>query len=358
MRVQSAVKIPAGKARGRPEIGLDQRFGTLFRITAAPQVFASDAGTVEWHCLMPRARVRIGKRSGLRYAEHLNITVAPWKLPIRTLRWGRFATPSDWIVWIDWQGEVRTDAARTAPAHDLGMGGDGGYLSVLLDGSIERSAYPPTAAFPSFHVLWAIFVGRLCGPRWLGIGYAAAIAVSCVTTGMHYIPDVLRLTEWVANSWREWRIGPVRLINHGFYAGAAGFIQVMIVTAALGPGRAWKVMVTAIAGLLGAGAWAQWVEGSSRLRRPFGFYGGLIGVGLACLFFEERWTLVAVQCLGAAMDASPGTPPVPGKRLLSWRAFFSRGRYPRHSPALARDQAGRPGRDCHLSDAALLDFRQ
>jgi hypothetical protein len=68
-------------------------------------IFASAAGSVEWHCLMPRADARINSRSGLGYAEHLNMTIAPWKLPIRTLRWGRFATPSDWIVWIDWLGE-------------------------------------------------------------------------------------------------------------------------------------------------------------------------------------------------------------------------------------------------------------
>ena len=37
----------------------------------------------------------------------------------------------------------------------------------------------------------------------------------------------------------------------------------------------------------------------SRLRRPFGFYGGLIGVGLACLLFDERWTLLAAHCLSA-----------------------------------------------------------
>ena len=68
-------------------------------------IFASDAGTIEWHCLMPRAQARIHSRLGLGYAEHLNITIAPWKLPIRTLKWGRFATPSDWIVWIDWMGD-------------------------------------------------------------------------------------------------------------------------------------------------------------------------------------------------------------------------------------------------------------
>ena len=68
-------------------------------------IFASDAGSIEWHCLMPRAQARMHNRVGLGYAEHLNITIAPWKLPIRTLRWGRFGTPSDWIVWIDWQGD-------------------------------------------------------------------------------------------------------------------------------------------------------------------------------------------------------------------------------------------------------------
>ncbi len=68
-------------------------------------VFASDAGSIEWRCLMPRAETRINDRSGLGYAEHLTITIAPWKLPIRVLRWGRFATPSDWVVWIDWAGD-------------------------------------------------------------------------------------------------------------------------------------------------------------------------------------------------------------------------------------------------------------
>jgi len=68
-------------------------------------VFASDAGLIEWQCFMPRARARIGNRFGLGYAEHLRMTIAPWRLPIRTLRWGRFSTGSDWIVWIDWLGD-------------------------------------------------------------------------------------------------------------------------------------------------------------------------------------------------------------------------------------------------------------
>lgn len=209
----------------------------------------------------------------------------------------------------------------SAPRRDLVPGG---WTSHILQ--FERATYPPVAALPSFHVLWAILVGRVMRPRWLGYCYAAAVAISCVTTGMHYVLDVIlaivvapvilepkRLwdllrcgTERLANSWREWRFGRVRLINHGFYAGAAGFAQVGIVLAAAGPGRKWEVLIIGIAGLVASGGWAQWVEGSSRLRRPFGFYGGLIGVGIACLFFPERWVLLGANCLGAPWTQAIG----------------------------------------------------
>jgi protein-S-isoprenylcysteine O-methyltransferase Ste14 len=244
-------------------------------------------------------------------STYLTVLLAPWcaqtQRDLRRLMisaWVAMAVvfPIYWII------------PSSAPRYPLV---DNSWLAHVL--SFERNSYPPAAAFPSFHVLWAIFVGRLYRPRWLGTTYVATIAVSCITTGMHYIPDViaslliaplflepqrawnwlLRQTQWIANSWQEWRFGSVRIINHGLYAAAAAFVQYAIVTAALGPGREWKVLVIAIAGLLGAGAWAQWIEGSSFLRRPFGFYGGLIGAGLACLVFEERWVLLGATCLGA-----------------------------------------------------------
>lgn len=92
-------------------------------------VYASGAGSIEWRCFMPRAAVRINKRFGLGYAEHLNITIAPWKLPIRTLRWGRFATLSDWIVWIDWVGDFTRRVVY--------WNGEIAPASVLDDGQIE-----------------------------------------------------------------------------------------------------------------------------------------------------------------------------------------------------------------------------
>jgi hypothetical protein len=56
---------------------------------------------------------------------------------------------------------------------------------------LERTTFPPIAAFPSFHVLWAVFLSRMIRPQWVGWAYAAIIAVSCITTGQHFIPDVL-----------------------------------------------------------------------------------------------------------------------------------------------------------------------
>jgi hypothetical protein len=65
----------------------------------------------------------------------------------------------------------------------------GGWIARLL--AFERDACPPSAAFPSFHVLWVILIARVFRPAWIGGLYIAAITASCITTGMHYIPDVL-----------------------------------------------------------------------------------------------------------------------------------------------------------------------
>ncbi len=171
------------------------------------------------------------------------------------------------------------------------------------------------AAFPSFHVFWACaaayvwtWLGRWparAAPLWL-----AGAAASCATTGMHSLADVAgglalflaaawapawwnlmrRCAERVANSWREWRIGPVRIINHGVYAGAAAFAGVLISAALAGPEHVGSLAVCAGCGLLGAAMWGQALTGSRVLLRPFGYFGfvlgaaaGLVGLGLAGL---------------------------------------------------------------------------
>lgn len=68
-------------------------------------IYTSRNGSIEWNCLMPQAHTRFRDRVGLGYVEHLTMTIAPWKLPLQTLLWGRFTSASNWITWIDWQGE-------------------------------------------------------------------------------------------------------------------------------------------------------------------------------------------------------------------------------------------------------------
>lgn len=202
-----------------------------------------------------------------------------------------------------------------------------GAAGALLD--FERQTNVQTAAFPSYHVIWSIIAAESLASafprcRWWWRTWAAVASAACVTTGMHSIADVAGgiavalsivraqpLWNWVrsaverlANSWREWRLGPVRIINHGLYAGAGTFIAYCIVGAIAGPGSERAVAFTAVAALCGAGAWAQWIEGSPRLLRPYGFYGGITGVIVAApiaaaLFGTSAWLLLAAHCVAA-----------------------------------------------------------
>ena len=170
----------------------------------------------------------------------------------------------------------------------------------------EQGSSRGVAAFPAFHVLWPLLVadlwgdnGRATGRRWwtlAGWTIAVAITVGTLTTGMHTMPEALATillfwplrrperswevlraaTERLANSWTEWRIGPIRVINYGFYAAAAAGAGLVIAGTALGA-ETWAVIWVGFCVLVGAGLWAQWLEGSSKLLRPFGWYGGVLG---------------------------------------------------------------------------------
>ena len=185
------------------------------------------------------------------------------------------------------------------------------------------------------HVVWAllaaeVFVGRWTSLRWLWRAWAVFVAASCITTGRNALLDVLAgflvvalvaqagnvwravrdWTERICNSWRDWRLGPLRIINHGAYAGLAGFTGVLLTMLFAGPQSALAVFLAAVTGLIGAGLWAQFIEGSPVLLRPFGYYGGLLGTILgtlaAPLVGANTWLLLAafavsgpwVQALG------------------------------------------------------------
>jgi protein-S-isoprenylcysteine O-methyltransferase Ste14/membrane-associated phospholipid phosphatase len=187
---------------------------------------------------------------------------------------------------------------------------------------LERSVDTAACALPSFHVVWAVFAAAVLAATWprarlLFHAWALAVAVSCVTTGAHTVLDVLagfvaalavvrasaiwgalrRGTERIANSWREWRIGPLRVINHGAYAAVGTALAAGIAGTLAGPGSATATIMASLVALVLAGLWAQLIEGSPQLLRPYGFYGGVLGIIAGCmvapLFGKSTWLMLA-----------------------------------------------------------------
>lgn len=85
-------------------------------------------------------------------------------------------------------------------------------------------------------------------------------------------------SEKLANSWKEWTFGPVRIINHGTYVGIGAFFGILLAGFLTGKTYAWGLLVFSLIVITFSGLWAQLIEGSEKLKRPFGYYGALVGI--------------------------------------------------------------------------------
>jgi hypothetical protein len=90
--------------------------------------------------------------------------------------------------------------------------------------------------------------------------------------------ELREIAESVANSWKEWTFGPLRVINHGFYVGIAAFLGTIIGALLAGEEYAFAIVVFGVIGTVCAGLWGQFIEGSDKLKRPFGYYGSVVGL--------------------------------------------------------------------------------
>ena len=146
-------------------------------------LFDSAAGSVEWNCVAPRssAEVRIGERRPYRgegYVEHLRLTIPPWRLPIRELRWGRFVNACDGLVWIDWQGSYNKRVvyyngspvtARAISDREIVLG-DGAAVLSLDTSTILREGALGATALSVLPNIERLFPARILGIReckWL-----------------------------------------------------------------------------------------------------------------------------------------------------------------------------------------------
>ena len=197
---------------------------------------------------------------------------------------------------------------------------------IILQQTIDN----PATAFPAFHVTWTFLAARLYVDRFtrakVVIWVAAWImALSAWLSGMHAILDIVaaylvyvgassysRLwkvirdtAEKIANSWREWRIGPLRIINHSLYAGLAGFAGYFVFAGILGPENSAPALFISFSSLAMAGIWAQVIEGSDKLLRPFGYYGAVIGAVVGAVIADFWLGLPSFVSLGALSVAAP-----------------------------------------------------
>lgn len=72
-------------------------------------LFDNKIGKIRWNCCLPKGSFNTtinGKSfSGLGYSEILEMNFPVWKLPISTLKWGRFLSENHTIIWIEWIGK-------------------------------------------------------------------------------------------------------------------------------------------------------------------------------------------------------------------------------------------------------------
>lgn len=203
----------------------------------------------------------------------------------------------------------------------------------------ERQADSSAAAFPSFHVLWSLITARVLTmvfPRqkilwWV---FTLIIAWSCLATGAHSVVDVIaaflffglvvnrlaiwnvfqRVCERIANSWTEYRIGGFRVISHAVYSGLAALVGTFIV------GQFFlafdQILIIVLGSCIGGMVWGQWIEGSPRLLRPFGFFGALIGGAISTLMIAVIYGEAMMPMFAAIALAAPWTQAIGRLRCL------------------------------------------
>jgi len=147
----------------------------------------SNGGTVDWRCEAPAASVRatVDDRvyHGVGYAECLDLTIAPWRLPIRELRWGRWCDDagSRSVVWIEWRGPVlrrwvfldgRAVEARVGDTSVLGASFE---LTLPEPVTLERrSVVDALAGAPALLKVLPSSLGEMREHRWFSRGTLAS----------------------------------------------------------------------------------------------------------------------------------------------------------------------------------------
>lgn len=150
----------------------------------------------------------------------------------------------------------------------------------------------------SLIILW-FFIIQVGVSKSSLLSFASSIIIFLIASNYKKLWNFLKnLSEKIANSWQEWVFGNVRVINHGFYVGFASFAALLFGGFLVGTDYVWGILVFVLIVILISALWAQIIEGSEKLKRPFGFYGGLVGMIFSSftvwLMSFDIWVVVGV----------------------------------------------------------------
>ena len=170
-QLEVTLDAPALQAAGRWRPGVPEIALTLLD---------SAEGVIEWRCHQPAGAAVIRLPGGVQlegrgYVEELSMSVSPWALPFRELRWGRFLDERG-LVWIDWRGGLNrrwlfrggTPVAGSRVEDDV-VEWSGGRLEIERRRTIREACVGPTVAGS---LAWALprEVRRATESKWLSLG--------------------------------------------------------------------------------------------------------------------------------------------------------------------------------------------
>jgi hypothetical protein len=110
-------------------------------------VFANSDTPLDWSCVQPHAVAEVsvgdlGTLKGFGYVDYLNLPAQPWKLPLDELRWGRYLSEKDSVIWMDFKGAF----PETIVFHN-GLICEGARVSdreIVLGGTLPRLSFEQT----------------------------------------------------------------------------------------------------------------------------------------------------------------------------------------------------------------------
>jgi protein-S-isoprenylcysteine O-methyltransferase Ste14 len=204
----------------------------------------------------------------------------------------------------------------------------------------EKQVDAVWACLPSFHVFWVFTAYYIYGLKYKGarnflLVYAWLATIACWFTAMHAVFDlavgyllylVARnydylwkrlsvLVEKLANSWNATQVGSFRIMHHAvfpFLAASTGYLILFSILHDHG-----LIIITGCATLAGGAIWGRWIEGSTALQRPFGYFGAILGGAVALVIMASYKQISVFDLMAAISIAAPAIVAIGRLRCVS-----------------------------------------